>query len=221
MSNVSDDIHGEVTGDAQQDGIRSTDERDRQDLGEGDGDDESLDGLLGSEPRTLGGDDGRPDAVAADAPGGRELGLPSRGDVRSPRRVHQDEQRTESERRLLQVSESYSGEALHPRLARDWESVVPGSADRLLSLTELSVRGRHDVARRLSRAEAFSVVVGSLSLPVLGIGGLTASVTLVLKGYDGYAVLTALPAILWGVGAGFGAWRRGGQSEDAPDEDEE
>ena len=98
---------------------------------------------------------------------------------------------------------------MHPRIASQWEDLLPGSADRLLKLTEISVRGRRDVAKRLSRAEALAVIVGAISLPLVAAGGIAASVVLILNGYDGAALLTATPGIIYGVGAGFGAWRKG------------
>lgn len=41
------------------------------------------------------------------------------------------------------TTESYAGSVMHPKIANDWENLLPGAADRILTLAENEQKHRH------------------------------------------------------------------------------
>lgn len=101
---------------------------------------------------------------------------------------------------LVMRRESYSGPVAHPAIAQGWESVVPGSADRILGMAEGQAKHRQYI-------EKWSVISRSIALPLgaiiggaLGLGAMYAGYSLVMadKPISGFAfMVTGLGPLVW------------------------
>lgn len=76
---------------------------------------------------------------------------------------------------LLIYGEQYSGPIAHPRIPEGWERILPGSADRILRLSEQQQQHRFGMETRAQRAAILRDRVGIVLGFVLGIGLLALS----------------------------------------------
>jgi uncharacterized membrane protein len=85
-------------------------------------------------------------------------GEPRRGDVLSP----------EEQAEAAYIAWSYSGPIPLPRVAEGWEDVLPGAADRILSMAEREQGHRHEMSNRalglFGRGQLFGFVMAMTAL---------------------------------------------------------
>ena len=85
-----------------------------------------------------------------------------------------------------------------------YERVVPGSAEKIVDAHVANEHARAGALTRLTRAESFGVIVGTLGAQLLAIGGLAAGVVLIVQGFPAESLLGFVPAVI-GSGALVGA----------------
>jgi uncharacterized membrane protein len=146
----------------------------------------------GSDARSVRGSDGKP--------------FPPVEDDRSPDRtdahaVERDEAieaelEDESERRgpLGAIRSSFSGPLPPANILRGYEDIVPGSAAEIIGAHVRNENARAGALTRLTRAESFGVVTGTIVSGVLTVGGLVAGVLLVVNGFPAESLLGFVPA---------------------------
>jgi uncharacterized membrane protein len=100
-----------------------------------------------------------------------------------------------------------------PHTLAQYDAIVPGAAERIISSHLRSVAVGSDAIERLSTAEARAVTVGALGAQVLTIGGLACSVLLIIAGYPAWAITVGVPAILSAAAQVLSAVRRAGTSK--------
>ncbi len=76
---------------------------------------------------------------------------------------------------ILLYREQYSGPIAHPKIGEGWERILPGSADRILSLTEQQQQHRFEMEKRGQKAAILRERVGIVLGFVLGIALLALS----------------------------------------------
>lgn len=93
-----------------------------------------------------------------------------------------------------------SGPLPDPAELAAYKRIDPQLVNRIVSMAEVSVHGRHEVLKRAVTAESFAVITGAVTMALVAIGGLAASIVLLVMGYEVTALLTAVPSILIGIG---------------------
>ncbi len=71
------------------------------------------------------------------------------------------EQRASSEQQLVSA-EYYEGIIPHPRLMREWEEVVPGSADSIFKRFEEQSKHRIKIEEKVVGANNFKLIIGPI-----------------------------------------------------------
>lgn len=159
------------------------------------------------------GDDRRRDPTAADASRGREVGVRGGSVARSgdgDPAVGPPGQQGE----LFQVEQTLvhrSGPLPDPEELAAYQALDPGLVDRIVRMAEVSVTGRYAVQRRAVTAESLAVVIGAVTMALVAVGGIGASIVLLAQGYETTSLFTAIPAVLIGVGQILTAARRRGE----------
>lgn len=94
------------------------------------------------------------------------------------------EDRKELVFRIVQIRESYSGPIPHPRIIKGYEDILPGSANRILSMAEQQQQHRHELEKLVifsdKRLESWGLVGGFTLATIVLVGGFLA----ILNGMD-------------------------------------
>ncbi|MFG6445602.1 hypothetical protein ACFXQA_10060 [Microbacterium sp. P07] len=102
----------------------------------------------------------------------------------------------ESERQgpLGAIGASFSGPLPPASILRGYEELVPGSAADIIGAHVRNENARAGALTRLTRAESFGVIVGTLGAQVLTVGGLVSGVILVVNGFPAESLFGFIPA---------------------------
>lgn len=77
-------------------------------------------------------------------------------------------------------SEEFSGPIPHPEIIKGYEKVLPGSADRIISMAENQSKHRQDLEKMMVRAEVRDSLLGILFAFALGLSCIAASIVIVV-----------------------------------------
>ncbi len=94
----------------------------------------------------------------------------------------------------------YSGPVAHPAIAQGWESVVPGAANRLLTMTEKQSAHRRKIETIVVVGRTLSSNMGTIGGAAVALYALYLGAGLVRDGKDLYgltAMLTPIAALIW------------------------
>lgn len=76
----------------------------------------------------------------------------------------------------LSISEQYSGPIPHPRIIEGYEKIIPGAADRILTMAEKEAEHRHEMDGKFYKTDSRDSLLGILSAfiltGILAIGGI-------------------------------------------------
>jgi uncharacterized membrane protein len=97
-----------------------------------------------------------------------------------------------------QVSAEYTGPIPPPSMLGDYGRVQEDFPERIVAMAEVQVHGRHKLMQKGVDAESFAVRLSSITTAVVAVGGLGASVFLIIEGLPVASLLTAIPAVLMG-----------------------
>lgn len=103
---------------------------------------------------------------------------------------------------------SFSGPLPDPGTLAGYNSVVPGSAQRIIDAHLTKEYASAHALTRLTRAESTAVATGAIGAQVLTIGGLVCAVGLLVAGFPSGAIAAIFPAILGGAAQVVSAFRR-------------
>lgn len=103
---------------------------------------------------------------------------------------------------VVMHAEAYSGPVVHPSIAVGWEDVVPGSADRILSMAEAQGAHRQRIESRVIRARNVSQILGTLFAGTFALAGLYVGYLLIMADKPA----TGLTAMLSPLGVIVGAF---------------
>lgn len=84
---------------------------------------------------------------------------------------------------LSQVRQEFSGPLPHPSIFAEYERILPGAAERLLSQTEIQSKHRRDLETIAIKSGSRDSLIGLISAFFLGAGSLLAGTIVILKGY--------------------------------------
>ncbi len=103
----------------------------------------------------------------------QELPLDPEADLANPEQV---------KRAIAEVIQSeFSGPIPPPNIIAGYENVVPGAADRIISMAETQARHRQTLETLEVKTEARDSLLGILFAFILGIGSITACIVIVIK----------------------------------------
>lgn len=88
--------------------------------------------------------------------------------------------------------------------------ISPDLVNRIVSMAETQVHGRHEVIKSGMEAESFAVRTSAITTSIVAVGGLGASIILLANGMDVGALLTAIPAVLMGIAQVSNQFRKKG-----------
>jgi len=96
-------------------------------------------------------------------------------------------------RTQFEFFESYAGPIPHPRIIEGWERVLPGSADRILALTEKQQTHRHNLEASVVRAGILHERIGMGLGFILAFSALLFGFYLLINGksIEGFGILLA------------------------------
>ncbi len=77
------------------------------------------------------------------------------------------------------IKEEFSGPIPHPDIIEKYERILPGAADRIISMAENQATHRQDMERKMIESEARDGLLGVVFAFLLGIGCLIACVVVV------------------------------------------
>lgn len=77
------------------------------------------------------------------------------------------------------IKEEFSGPIPHPDIIEKYEKILPGAADRIISMAENQATHRQDMERKMIESEARDGLLGVVFAFLLGIGCLIACVVVV------------------------------------------
>lgn len=89
---------------------------------------------------------------------------------------------------LMIAHEAFSGPFPHPRHLKHYEEILPGSADRIFSLTELEMAHRHKMEEKVLDASVNRDRRGQLCGVVSTLMALSAATYLAINDHDGAAI---------------------------------
>lgn len=113
------------------------------------------------------------------------------------------------------TSYRYQGPIPDPGMLARYNEVDPTFADRIMKMAEAEVYTNTDAIKDLSSAESLAVRLGAFAAVGITAVGLIATVVLTIFGYSAIAILTAMPAVLYGFSRVIEAIRsRGTESQD-------
>ncbi len=105
-------------------------------------------------------------------------------------------------------AEMYSGPMPHPAHFAQFEQTLPGSADRILTMTELEQAHRHSWEDKALAGEIFTVKFGQVG-GVIGMLTLIACGTwLAFNGHDAFGIAALAPPIFSGLFVLLKGWRK-------------
>lgn len=110
---------------------------------------------------------------------------------------------------FLEIVHEFKGPLPPVPVLEGYERIVPGSAQKIIDAHLHGERTASDAVRRLTRAESFGVVLGSVSSALLTVGGLGAAVWLLLADIPSGAIAAVIPSILGGAAMVVSAYRKG------------
>ncbi len=84
--------------------------------------------------------------------------------------------------KVSSVGYAYSGPLPHPEIVRQYEALVPGAAERILTQFEQQSAHRREMERAVISSNSFSQRVGSISASVIGMMGVGGGVWLTYLG---------------------------------------
>ena len=99
-----------------------------------------------------------------------------------------------------EVTSSYTGPLPPPSMLAAYGDISPDFPDRILRMAEKQVHGRDEAMQKGIGAEAFAVRASAVTATVVSVGGIGATVWLIVLGLPTQSLLTAIPAILIGAG---------------------
>ena len=99
-----------------------------------------------------------------------------------------------------EISSSYTGPIPTPDMLAAYGDISPDFPDRILKMAERQVHGRDTAMQTGIKAESFAVKTSAVTAAVVSIGGLGATVVLIILGLPTQSLLTAIPAVLIGAG---------------------
>lgn len=97
---------------------------------------------------------------------------------------------------LAAVRASFSGPLPPVDVLRGYDDLVPGSAADLIGAHVRNENARANALTRLTRAESFGVVAGTIVSGLLTVGGLTAGVVLIVNDFPAESLFGFVPAAL-------------------------
>jgi uncharacterized membrane protein len=97
------------------------------------------------------------------------------------------------------TSYRYKGPIPDPGMLARYNEVDPTFADRIMKMAEAEVYANTDAIRDLSSADSLAVRWGAIAAVGITAVGLIGTVVLIILGYSAIAVLTAIPALLYGL----------------------
>ena len=102
----------------------------------------------------------------------------------------------EEEAEIITRASSWSGPLPSPDALRDFEEIVPGSADRLITMVEKQGNHRMEIEKRVVDGESKRAWVDLFARHIITLVGIVASILLVVFGYTPAGViLTALTTL--------------------------
>lgn len=163
-----------------------------------------------SPARSHGGHHGRHESASSDPSGGREVGLRSGGVARGGGGVAPGVENGQlgEQGELFQVAQYRSAPLPTPEELAAYGQIEPTLVDRIVGMAEVSTHGRYEIQRRAVGAESAVAVIGAVAMALVAVGGLVASIFLIVAGYETTALLTAMPGILIGIGQIVNASRK-------------
>lgn len=82
----------------------------------------------------------------------------------------------------LTMEEYFSGPLPHPDILRDYEKILPGSADRILKMAEAQSEHRQNLEKTVLATNSRDSLLGIIAAFILGVIGLAGGIYAVLKG---------------------------------------
>lgn len=76
---------------------------------------------------------------------------------------------------------------------RGYEDILPGAADRVISMAEGDQETVNEVRKRSVKAEAFATIATSIAIPTVQILSLAGSIWLTIDGKTAGSLLAAVP----------------------------
>jgi uncharacterized membrane protein len=100
---------------------------------------------------------------------------------------------------ILEMSMSHSGPLPHPSILRSYEAIIPGSAARILSSSEIQAKHRQDLESTVIKANARDQGRGQIFAFILALVTIIGGIGLAYSGKETsgiVAILTALVALV-------------------------
>ncbi len=138
-------------------------------------------------------EDGQPDELATAV--GQDLAYAPSGEVEAPELVDGHPVRPEISHLVHEMMVGWAGPMPPPNAVREYEDILPGAAERILSMAEMQVAHRHDLERRTTqsmiRVEERGQWIGAgIAVLAILVGGF-----LIATDHDGWGFATVLTAV--------------------------
>jgi uncharacterized membrane protein len=95
----------------------------------------------------------------------------------------------------LQITESYSGPLPHPNILRQYEELMPGLADRIITMAENQANHRIDIEAYAIPTDARRANVGVAAGLIVFLGFVVGSVYLIDRGHSNEGLVVGLGAL--------------------------
>ncbi|MGP6172050.1 hypothetical protein ACTU6V_12690 [Microbacterium sp. A204] len=106
------------------------------------------------------------------------------------------DQDSEEFTQVVEIARSFSGPLPHEQTLSAYNSIVPGSAKKIIDGHLYGEKAAADALTRLTTAESSAVMIGAVGAQLLTIGGLVAAVVLIVTGFPLASIAGIIPAIL-------------------------
>lgn len=113
------------------------------------------------------------------------------------------------ENSLLQVSELFSGPLPHPEILKNYEKVLKGSANRIISMAENEAAHRHELENRLSKSESRDSLLGIIFALIIAVVIMLCGTIIAVKVPSIAGVIAGTVLDLAGIGSIVGIFIRG------------
>ena len=126
-----------------------------------------------------------------------------------------EEKRGELMREFAMRIEHYSGSIPHPSIVARWESVVPGSADRILSLSEEHQSHRMDMERTMFGEFIQREKLGMWFYFIIALVMMVGGIIVILAGYSTAGLVALAAPVATIAGTFIFSYRRSGKDQGA------
>lgn len=78
------------------------------------------------------------------------------------------------------TSEVHRGPIPHPRILKGYEEIIPGAADRILSMAESEAQHRHEIDNKCVKADSRDSLLGIISAFILGLSCIVGGILVII-----------------------------------------